>query len=125
MTDLATFREHFPEFSATPDGRVSFWLGIAPKLLNAERWDELLDHGIELFVAHHLAIDNANQRAAQNGGGVGQNSGPVASKTVDKVSVSYDTGAATLEGAGHWNLTTYGTQFYALFRMMGAGGIQL
>jgi len=123
--DLATFRADFPEFATTPDARVTFWLTLSAKMLNAERWADLLDHGMELFTAHHLAIDNANQRAAAGGGAVGQSSGPVASKAVDKVSVSYDTGAATLEGSGHWNLSSYGTQFYALLRMMGTGGYQL
>lgn len=125
MASLATFRADFPEFAAVDDSRVTFWLTIAGTLLQSDRWGDLLDHGVELFVAHHLAIDAANQRAGAAGGGLGQNSGPVASKAVDKVSVSYDTGAATIAGAGHWNLTTYGTQFYALWRMMGTGGIQL
>ena len=123
--DAAAFRTAFPEFATSSDARVSYWLAVGVRMMNAERWADLLDHGLALFVAHHLAIDNANQRAAVRGGAVGVASGPVASKAVDKVSVSYDTGAATLAGAGHWNLTTYGTQFYALFRMMGTGGMQL
>lgn len=128
MTDVATFREDFPEFTDDvkfPDARIEFWLSIAGIMLNATRWDTLLDHGTELFIAHHLTMDLANQRAADTGGNIGQTMGPLASKSVDKVAASYTTGAVTLENAGHWNLTTYGLQFYQLLRMVGAGGIQL
>lgn len=126
-----TFRVDFPEFGTTPgsgaytDARINFWLSIGTLLLNSTRWGDLLDHGMELFIAHHLTMDATNQKAAATGGNIGQTSGPLASKAVDKVSASYTTGEVTLETAGHWNLTTYGLQFYALLRIVGAGGIQL
>jgi hypothetical protein len=50
--------------------------------------------------------------------------GMVARKTVDKVSVTYDTASAMEEDAGHWNLTVYGTRFIRLARMVGTGGMQ-
>lgn len=125
MADLASFRADFPEFAASPDPRVNFWLVIASKMLNVDRWGDLIDHGQELFVAHHLALDSENAAAAALGGAVGQNTGPLSSQSVDKVSEAFDTGASSIADAGHWNLTTYGTQFYALWRMMGVGGIQL
>lgn len=129
--DITTFRSDFPEFGTTPgagaytDARITFWLSIASKLLTSDRWDDLLDHGTELFVAHHLTMDAANQRAAAAGGNIAQTQGPLASKSIDKVAASYTTGAVTLENAGHWNLTTYGLQFYQLMRMIGCGGLQL
>jgi len=125
MADLASFRADFPEFAASPDARVNFWLVIASKMLNVDRWGDLIDHGQELFVAHHLALDAENAAAAALGGAVGQNAGPLSSQSVDKVSEAFDTGVSSIADAGHWNLTTYGTQFYALWRMMGVGGIQL
>ena len=126
-----TFREDFPEFGVSPgsgafsDARIEFWLGIATVMLNAERWDTLLDHGIELFIAHHLAMDRNNVVAGATGGAVGQTQGPLASKSVDKVAASYSTGEVTLENAGHWNLTTYGIQFYQRMKMHGAGPIHV
>lgn len=129
--DVVTFRSDFPEFGETPgtgaytDARIDFWLAIGGKLLTSDRWDDLLDHGLELFVAHHLTMDAANQRAAAANSAIGQVTGPLASKAVDKVSAGYTTGAVTLENAGHWNLSTYGIQFWQLMRMVGCGGMQL
>lgn len=133
MTTVATFRTQFPEFGSSPgigvfsDARINFWLTLGATLLDATRWAGLLDHGLALFTAHHLCIDNANDMAANVGSGanIGQVKGPVASKSVDKVSISYDVNSVALERAGHWNLTSYGNQFYRLMMMTGAGGYQL
>lgn len=129
MTVSATsFRVDFPEFASTgtyPDAMVNFWLGLAGKLLDPTRWDDLLDYGTELFVAHNLTLAARDQKSATAGGIPGAGGGVVASKAVDKVSVSYDTALAGIEGAGNWNLTTYGTRYIQLARMVGAGGVQL
>ncbi|MFG1260034.1 DUF4054 domain-containing protein [Xanthobacter flavus] len=129
MTVTATsFRTDFPEFASTgayPDAMVSFWLGLAGKLLDPTRWGDLLDFGTELFIAHNLALAARDQKAATAGGIPGSGGGLVVSKAVDKVSVSYDTALAGVEGAGNWNLTTYGTRYIQLARMVGAGGVQL
>lgn len=127
---VADFIAAYPEFYDGPDpqpatGIVQGWIDFAILMLPADRWGAALDRGVMLYVAHHLALQVRDQRAGRTGGGAGQMSGPVASKAVDKVSVSYDTGAATIEGAGDFNLTTYGVQFSRLARMFGAGGIQL
>lgn len=125
----ASFRANFPEFASTADyldATVSYWLGIGVRMLRPDRWVDLLGHGLELFTAHHIAIVRQAFRAASAGGTPGANAGVVTSKTVDKVSVSYDAGSSTLDaGAGHWNATTYGVQFLQLARMAGSGGWQL
>lgn len=129
--DVAEFREAFPEFGTSPgtgaftDERIEFWLDLSTKMLTSTRWGELLDYGTALFVAHYLTLDAANLAAASTGGNIGQTTGPLASKTVDKVSASYSTAEATIESAAQWNLTTYGVRFYQLARMIGAGGIQI
>lgn len=126
--DISTFRQQFPEFAnaATyPDAQVTFWLGLGVKLLNADRWYDLLDQGLALFTAHHLTIQQRDIKAASMGGTPGQAAGVLASKAVDKVSASYDTSAGTYADAGFWNLTSYGVQYWNLLRMVGAGGIQL
>lgn len=125
--DVATFREDFPAFSNNgfyPDDQVTYWLNLGGKLLPADRWDDLLDDGLQLFVAHNLVLERGAQAAAANGAPPGQATGMVAGKTVDKVSVSYDTSAAMELEAGHWNLTIYGQRFIRLARMVGAGGVQ-
>lgn len=124
----ASFRGHFPEFAdatAYPDGTVAFYIGLAGGLLPADRWGDSLDYGTELFTAHHLAIEAKEARSAAAGAIPGTLTGPQASKSVDKVSVSYNTQAVALTDGGFWNLTTYGLRFFQLARMIGAGGYQL
>jgi hypothetical protein len=124
----AQLRSDFPEFAnATtyPDSLVTMWLTVANSLVNPNRWVELTNLGIELVTCHHLAISARDQLAAAVGGAPGEVKGPTASKSVDKVSVSYDTAAVTLSDAGFWNATQYGTRFIGLARMMGAGGLQV
>jgi hypothetical protein len=124
----AQLRSDFPEFAnATtyPDSLVNMWLTVANSLVNADRWAELTNLGIELVTCHHLAISAKDQLAASVGGTPGEVKGPTASKSVDKVSVSYDTTAVTLTDAGFWNSTSYGTRYLGLARMFGAGGLQI
>ncbi|MGN5479517.1 DUF4054 domain-containing protein [Cupriavidus basilensis] len=125
--DVAQFRKDFPEFADTtryPDSQVSFWLNVSVSMVNPQRWGELTDLGIELCTAHNLVLGAKDVQAAAVGGILGQASGPLASKSVDKVSASYDTGAATIDDAGAWNLTGYGVRYLTLARLMGAGGLQ-
>ncbi|MCS3839395.1 hypothetical protein HNR03_004006 [Pseudomonas sp. JAI111] len=126
--DATQFRTDFPEFADTtkyPDSAVNLWLNLGQKTLNPDRWCDYLDIGLELFVAHNLTIAAGNQLAAAVGGAGGQVKGPLTSKSVDKVSAGYDTGAVALQDGGFFNLTTYGIQYLQFARMVGTGGIQL
>jgi hypothetical protein len=128
MVTIAQFRAAFPEFASTanyPDAQVQFWLDVAAKLLNVDRWYDLFDQGAMLFSAHHLVIARRDQLAGSSGGMPGAIQGAVASKSVDKVSVSYQNDSSLYQDAGFWNLTSYGLQYWNLVRMVGAGGIQL
>lgn len=123
---VSQFRLDYPEFTDTtlyPDSQITYYLNLAGLLLNVCRWGNILNVGAELFVAHNIAIERQAQATAINGGVPGISSGPVSSKSVDKVSVSYDTQAGLETGAGHWNLTIYGTRFIRLAKMMGSGPI--
>lgn len=118
------FRVDYNEFNSSvtyPNSALSFWLDIAYRQLNADRWGTSIDIGAELFVAHHLSIEARAQAESQAGGIPGGQVGPINSKSVDKVSIGYDTGAGIQPDAGHWNLTVYGTRFIRMARMMGAG----
>jgi len=122
------FRSDFPEFANTavyPDALVQTWLTVAASLVNGSRWMELTNVGIELVTAHHLVLSLRDQTAASVGGVPGIMTGPTSAKSVDKVSTSYDTGAAALDGAGFWSLSSYGIRYLSLARMMGAGGMQI
>ena len=125
---VAQFRADFPEFNSTtmyPSAGVQFWLNFAYRMVNANRFLSETDIGAELFTAHFITLEAKNALESAGGGIPGSNVGTLSSKSVDKVSVSYDTGAGTQEGAGHWNLTTYGTRFMWMCKMFGAGPIHL
>ena len=130
MTTLtpSQFRSDFPEFANTAiysDALVQMWLTVAASLVNGARWMELTNIGLELVTAHHLVLSLRDQTAASVGGVPGLMTGPTSAKSVDKVSTSYDTGAATLDNSGFWSLSSYGIRFLTLARMMGAGGMQI
>ncbi|WP_371355587.1 DUF4054 domain-containing protein [Pseudomonas chlororaphis] len=126
--DAAQFRQDFPEFTDTTiykDSAINLWLALGEKTLAPDRWCDYLDLGLELFIAHNLSLAAGRELAAAVGGTPGQVKGPLTSKSVDKVSAGYDTGAVALQDGGFYNLTTYGIQFLQLARMVGTGGIQL
>ena len=127
MTVIASsFRAVFTEFDSTkyPDATVTWWIARAYRMLRAEVWGDDIDDGVMLFIAHNLVLGYRNIKGAASDN-LGASSGPVASKGVGAVSVSFDTTAGTIEGAADYNLTTYGVQFAHLMRMYGAGGIQV
>lgn len=121
------FTVDFPEFSDAakfPLPQVNLWLTAASNFVDEERWGDMAKIGVELCAAHHLAIFAQNVKAAA-GGNAGALSGQVTSKSVDKVSVGYAENKGVIDGAGGWNLSTYGIQYLTFANMFGAGGIQL
>lgn len=131
MSDITTpekFRQAFPAFmdpGAYPNYMIDIWLNLAGKLHNRERWGDLLEFGVHLFVAHNLTLEGASNTGALQGQAPGQVQGPVTSGSVDKVSYSRDTASLMEPNAGHWNATTYGLRWVRLSRMVGAGPIQV
>lgn len=128
MITAGQFVENFPMFGDStvyPAPTISFWLGVAYQLLQAPRWGTLLDQGAQLFAAHNLVLGMQQQAAANVGGVPGQATGVVSAKSVDGVSISYDVGAGTYPDAGFFNTSTFGTQFWFLVMMVGAGPVQL
>lgn len=124
----ASFRVAFTEFTSItvyPDAMVNFWLAVAVKQVRACAWQDQVDLGIMLYVAHNCVLEAQANKAAATGGFPGGNTGSINNKSVDKVSVGYDTNVTAEEGSGNWNLTTYGQRFIRMSRLFGAGGIQL
>lgn len=118
MFDLSTFRETFPAFadlSVYPDARVSFQGSLADQFYGEDVWGDLQANVAMLAVAHALAMQG------KSGGSAGGVKGVVSSKSVDKVSVSYDVQAATYADAPYFNGSPYGIELYRLIRMAGAG----
>lgn len=124
----AQFRVNFPEFTANPPyttQMIVFWLAVATKQVRACVWQDQVDLGIQLYVAHNCVLEAQAAKAAATGGSPGAATGITNNKSVDKVSVGYDTITAAEADAGNWNLTTYGMRFIHMSRLFGASGIQL
>jgi Protein of unknown function (DUF4054) len=122
------FRRDFIEFAdgeRYPDPVIMFWIGAASQLVNADRWGSLLNTGIELLVAHQITLERKALDEAARGGIPGMTPGIINNKSVDKVSIGYDTQPGMELDAGHWNLTIYGTRYIRLVRMMGIGPLQI
>lgn len=125
VPSVADFRTAFPAFADDtiyPDAMVAAWLDLGQGMVN-DAWGQFCQLGIMLWAAHELAKmqEAAQQAAGGNPSGVG---GIVQSKSVGPVSVSYDTQLGQEEGAGQYNLTIYGRQYWQLAQLFGMGPIQ-
>ena len=130
MTVTATsLRAQFPEFANTttfPDSLITSWLAQAVKLVSQAAWDDSTDFGVSLWTAHQLVLSaKAQASAARRSGSPGGATGVLTSKSAGGVSAGYDFSSVAEKGAGFWNQTTYGMQFYRLSQMFGAGPIQV
>ena len=129
LPTVSDFRALFPQFADTtkfPDARVAARLAVADRLLNESvTGPDLFPYFCGLFVAHYMALDAADNRSVAAGGAGGANSGILTSKSVDKVSMSYDASMTMDPNAGFWNNSRYGSEFYEYLMIFGAGGIQL
>lgn len=128
MVTVISFRTDFCEFEDINfyrDNDIAFWLKYASLLLDPNRWGSMFDIGIELFTAHNLVLERQAKLSSANGGVPGLGAGIISAKSVDTVSISYDTNSAMEKDAGQWNLTTYGQRYWKLMKMFGAGPIQV
>jgi len=123
MIAYSDFVAIFPEFADTtkfPEAGATFWIGqgyaqISPRL-GRQR-----DLAVMLFTAHNVVLAAQAAKAMASGGVSGQATGVVSSKSVDKVSVSYDTAATAIQNAGFFNATSYGQRFYRLMQAASVG----
>lgn len=125
------FREDFPEFSDASvyhNQIVQFFLDIAGIAVLPRFWCQFTVYGQELYTAHMLAVRQyaiARAAASPGSGAVpGMPMGLPASKSVSKVSVSYDFGKSTMEGWGPWNTTVYGQMYAWHAQLVGTGGYE-
>lgn len=125
---VAKFRADLPEFADTsvyPDSILGFWLTFASQMTDEGRWGELAEVGQVMFSAHHVVLERQAMMTAAVGGVPGLEVGIVNNKSVDKVSVGYDTQGGQELDAGHWNQTIYGRRYIHLARMIGGGPVQI
>jgi hypothetical protein len=121
------FRVDFTEFSSTqqyPNSMIQFYIDLSSKMLNVERFLDSFVYAQELFIAHTCTIEARAIKEASGGGIPGTMvAGIPTSKSVDKVSVSYDTNAIMDKAAGHWNMSVYGIRLWQLMGLFGAGPV--
>lgn len=128
LPTVSDFRRDFPQFSDDtkyPDPVIEFRLNLADMLIDGSAMGNIFPYLVELFVAHYMVLNAADTAAGSLGGAGGATSGVVASKSVDKVSVSYDNSATLNADAGFWNFSRYGAEFWQMLQLFGYGGIQL
>jgi hypothetical protein len=142
---VGQFRIDYPAFADTsrfPDAEIQYWIDIAcspPNIsyaINPCRWGQFFTLGLNLFVAHNLAVaDMMIQRAGPPGMGSGPGgrygfsslvgSGVATSRSVGGVSVSYDQSLGMEANAGWWGLTPWGNQYLYYLRLAGSAPVHL
>ena len=116
--DSVTFLENFPQFnnlSTYPQSMIDFWLDYSVHFINFQRWGSLASQGVQLLTAHNLLL--ASQGGVFDGLDTGQ--------SVDVESYTTEVNAILIDGAGMYNKTVYGVQYYQLARLIGAGPLQI
>jgi hypothetical protein len=113
----AEFKTRFPEFASETDARVNTMIARAELRVNEGLWDTWYDEGLYYLSAHFLARANAAALAA-SGGGVTA-SGPLASKSVGDVSISFSNATPADMSEGYLNSTSYGAEFWSMAMTVG------
>lgn len=142
---VGQFRIDYPAFADAgrfPDAEIQYWINMACSppnsgyAVNPERWGQFFTLGLNLFVAHNLAVaDMMIQRAGPPGVGTGPGgrfgftplvgSGIASSRSVNGVSVSYDNSLGMEANAGWWGLTPWGNQYLYYLRLAGSAPVHL
>lgn len=126
--DIGVFRTAFPEFADNEvytNDEITFWAELAEMQLRQCIWKNAWIKGVSLYVAHEITLAAQNKKASNSGGVPGTSGGIANTKTVGNATIGYDTVSSAEKDAGWWNLTNYGKQLYHLFRIFGAGAVQL
>jgi hypothetical protein len=113
----ADFKERFPEFDSVSDTRVQLFLDDAALELDEGRWGDLYDKGLSYLTAHLLYIGE------QSSAGQGEGGGPLSTKAVGDVSLSFGSYLTTDNKAAVFNATSYGQEYYRLMMMVGMGAV--
>jgi len=114
----------FPEFTdggVYPQTQFDAWLPVAIASLNPDRLFRVWSVAVMLFIAHNMVLSARAVKSAATGQVVGDPRGVVTGKSVGDVSISYDSAAVAIQGAGYWNSTSYGMRLYKMFQSYGTG----
>jgi hypothetical protein len=125
----ASFRAALPAFTdATqfPDSDITFWITLAYKLHNADKIGDMVDDLVTQYVAHQCVLEAQSRNSVAAGGLPGLIVGNVTNASADGVSYTRSLQGATLDAdAGDWNLTIYGIRWRTMYKLFGAGPVQV
>lgn len=116
------FKTQFPEFASETDARVQLFIDKAAPHFDVDRWGDLYADGAANFVAHSLAL--ANAQTAQ-GGAVQAMTNDNLTKKVGDVQVAKDTGLLNKQADNPFYRTLYGQQYLYLRRQVGMGALSV
>jgi hypothetical protein len=117
----AEFKIRFPEFASVDDAIIQPQLDRAEKILIESVWgDCYYEDGVYLLAAHFLAVQQARQQGGTTGGTV---FGPVLSKSVGDVSVTFGRRTATSTSEEFYGSTPYGQEYWAMLQHVGRGAV--
>jgi hypothetical protein len=128
----AEFTEFYPQFAVVVTAHpkvIAEYLKQAHNICDDDRWMDMRDEGIRLYVAHKLTLYlktlTANDASDAQIAAAGDAKGIKTNKAVAGVSVGMAESSATsgLPGWGAFKTTEYGIQFMTLARMVGMGGM--
>jgi hypothetical protein len=112
--------------SAVPQALLTNLISRANASLAYGRYQENWEYCMGLFIAHFIVLylKTATQTTAAGLISAAQPNLIQSSKSVDSVSVSYDTGSMSdYDGWGQFKTTTYGQQLITYMKMAGMGGM--
>jgi hypothetical protein len=115
----AEFKARFPEFASETDARVQLFISDADSMFDVERWDTFYSVGVANYVAHQLAV--ANAQAAT--GAAGKLLDTKLSKKVGDLAVTNSELALTARMKDPFMATPYGVEYRRLCRLVGLGAL--
>lgn len=116
------FKTQFPEFASESVARVQLFIDRAAPYFDVDRWDALYPDGVAYYVAHELAL--ANAQTAQ-GGSVQALTNDNLTKKVGDVQVTKDTGLLNKQADNPFYRTMYGQKYLYLRRQVGIGTLSV
>ena len=119
----------YPQFSKVPEVVVRAWVKIAHASLNINRYHDLWEVAMGLFIAHYLTLYLQTTANPDDPVGkiisAGLAKGLQTFKSASDLSVSYDftTVAQDFAGWGTYKQTAFGQQFITFAKIAGMGGV--
>ena len=110
-----------------PLAALQMYINLASSCLSQERWCDMWQVGMSLFVAHFATLylqstSLADSPTAAQVANAGVSKGILVSKSVGDVSSSYQSIVSDINGWAAWKLTSFGQQLITMARLVGMGG---